>query len=114
MAQLDGSEVAILFEVSHTGVLAELVGDASDLDGVSAEISLVNLDLVLKSVVTDTAASVDNVLDHGLNTIAVLVEAEHEVAGDGGLLVGRQVLVIVVGNLVHVSQLTEGTKEVIS
>jgi len=94
--------------------LAELVGDASDLDGFSSEISLVDLDLVMKSVVTDTAASIDNVLDHGLNAIAVLVKAEHEVAGDGGLLVGRQVLVIVVGNLVHVSQFTEGTKEVVS
>ena len=103
-----------MFKVSHAGVLAELVGDASDLDGVSAEISLVNFYLVLESVVTDTATSIDNVLNHGLNAIAVLVEAEHEVTGDGGLLVGGQVLVIVVRNLVHVGQLTEGTKEVIS
>ena len=41
------------------------------------------------------------------------LQAEHEIAGDGSVLVGRQVLVVELGDLVHVAQLAEGTEEVI-
>ena len=43
----------------------------------------------------------------------MVLQAEHEVAGDGSVLVGGQVLVVELGDLVHVAQLAEGAEEVI-
>ena len=41
------------------------------------------------------------------------LQAEYEIAGDGSILVGGQVLVVELRDLVHVAQLAEGTEEVI-
>ena len=46
--------------------------------------------------------------------MGIYIEAEDEVAGDGGILVGGKVRIVELRDFVEVSQLTEGSKEVIS
>ena len=100
----------------ETGVLRkrETSGKGLDLVRSGIELSVVALDLVLKRVVTDTRAGVNNLLDENCDFLGVISQAEDVVAGDSGSLVGRKVLLIELGNLVHVRELAEGTKEVIS
>ncbi len=110
---MNGSEVTIRLKVSHARVLAELVRDTSDFEALKAEISLVDFDLILERVVTDTATSINYLLHDSLNLLAMVIETEHEVAGDGSVLVRGQVLVIELRDLVEISQLAEGAEEVI-
>jgi len=84
---LNGPEVTIRLKVSHARVLAELVRDTSDFEALEAEISLVDFDLILERVVTDTATSINYLLHDSLNLLAMVIETEHEVASDGGVLV---------------------------
>ena len=46
--------------------------------------------------------------------MGIYIEAEDEVACDGGILVGGKVRIVELRDFVEVSQLTEGSKEVIS
>lgn len=84
---MNGPEVTIRLKVSHARVLAKLVRDTSDFEALEAEISLVDFDLILERVVTDTATSINYLLHDSLNLLAMVIETEHEVASDGGVLV---------------------------
>ena len=84
---MNGPEVTIRLKVSHARVLAELVRDTSDFEALEAEISLVDFDLILERVVTDTVTSINNLLHYSLDLLAVVIETEHEVASDGGVLI---------------------------
>lgn len=84
---MNGPEVTIRLKVSHARVLAELVKETSDFEALKAEISLVDFDLILERVVTDTATSINNLLHDSLDLLAMVIETEHEVASDGGVLV---------------------------
>ena len=70
--------------------------------------------LILERVVTDTGSRIDNLLDESLNLRPMLRQAEDVVDLLGGVLIRGQVLVVELGDLVHVGELTQGTEEVIS
>ena len=73
----------------------------------------VGLHLVLKGVVPDTGSGVNNLLDEDGNLLGVVGEAEHKIAGNGGCLVSGKVLVVELGDLVHVAELADGSEEVV-
>ena len=87
---------------------------SSDLLVTLIELTSVGLHLVLKGVVTDAGAGIDNLLDKRSNFSSIHVEAEDEVAGEGSILVGGKALLVEVRDLVEVGQLAERAKEVVS
>ena len=88
-------------------------GQGLDLVGSSIKLGSVGLYLVLERVVTDTGASVNDLLDEDSDLLGMLRQAKDEVTSDGGSLVSGQVHLIELGNLVEVGKLPEGAKEVI-
>ena len=115
LTHADGVQITVVHELVQTWVLGKRKTSGQGLDLVSCGIKLggVGLDLVLERVVTDARASIDDLLDENSDLFGVFRQAENEVAGDGSSLVGGQVHLVELGNLVQVGQLTEGAKEVI-
>ena len=91
--EVDGAELWIIDKLSETWVSGGLEAWRAALDLLLAllELTSVGLDLVLKGVVTDTGASIDNLLDKLSDFVGIYIEAEDEVACDGGILVGGKV-----------------------
>ena len=115
LTELDGAQVAVAVELVEAGVRVHLQAarEAIDLKVFNIELTLVNFNLVLEGVVTDTGAGISDLLHNLRDLRAVALQAEHEIAGDCSILVGGQVLVVELRDLVHVAQLAEGTEEVI-
>lgn len=115
LAQVDGGQIAVTIELGEARVSADAhaVGETANLHVLGVEFTLVDLNLILEGVVTDRGASIGNLLDHSGDLSRVLSEAEDEVASNGGILVRGHVLIVELRDLVHVSELTEGTEEVI-
>ena len=99
-----------------TRVLRKREASGQGLDFVRAGIKLssVGLYLVLEGVVTDTGTGINNLLNEDGYLFGVFRKAENEVTCNGGSLVSWQVHVVKLWDLVEVSKLTEGAKEVIS
>ena len=113
--KINRAKLRVVLELSEARVPGGFKAWRAALDLLLAllELTSVGLDLVLKGVVTDTGASINNLLDKLSDFVAIYIEAEDEVAGDGGILVSRKVRIIELRDFIEVSQLTESTKEVI-
>lgn len=115
LTHLNGSEVRRV----HKVVKARGVGDGDTRGQLLDQIALgverfrVSFHLILQRIVTVAGASVDHLLDEYADLLAVLRQAEDEVAGDGSLLVGGLVHLEELGDLVHVGELSKGAEEVI-
>jgi len=78
------------------------------------EVSGVSLDLVTEGIVTKREAGINHLLDKSDDLLTVLVQRDHVVSADCGLLVGWEVGIIELWDLVKAGNLTESSKEVIS
>lgn len=89
LTEADGGQSFVAVELIEAGVAVDshASGEAADLQVLGVEVTLVDFDLVFKGVVTDSAASVDDLLNHGADLGSVLSEAEDEVTSNCGILV---------------------------
>ena len=116
LTELDAFEISRVCEASKSRVLidGETGGQRLNLVTTDIEFTLVGLNLVLKGVVSFTETDSYDILDEGADLFGVLGKTEDVVGVDSGLLVGKQVLLVVLGNLVELAELTDGSEEVIS
>ena len=114
-SQIDGAEILVVHEFGKARVFHNLhTCRHLSQKGVSAAIGArIGLNLVSERVVAHSLTSVGHLLNHGHDFGGVLVERKHEVVVDGRLLVGGQVRVVELRDLVQVGQLTERAKEVV-
>ena len=70
--------------------------------GAASEFSRVSLDLIAKGIVTDSLASIGDLLDEDCNLFGVLNERENKISLDGGLLISWQIGLIEAWDLVEV------------
>lgn len=115
LTKLDALEISRVSEASKSRVLINLETGGQRLNLVTADIeaSLVGLDLVLEGVVSFTETDSYDILDKCADLFGVLRQTEDVVGVNSGLLVGKQVLLVVFRDLVELAELTDGTKKVV-
>lgn len=108
-------EVTIVHELMKAWILRdrEAAWEAADFALAEVKFAGVEFNLIAEGVVANSLASIDDLLKQNSDLLGVVIEAEHEVAGDGGLLVLKEVLLIELRDFVHVAELSDGTKEVV-
>ena len=114
LAELDRSEVLVVREASQLWSGLE-VESAHVCDQIaSCEGFCVGFDLVSEGVEANSLGSISDLLDKHGDLLSVLGNGEHEIVLNRGLLVGRQLGVVELTNLVDLAEFTNSTEEVIS
>ena len=115
LAELDRGQVCVTVELVEAWVRVRLetAREAADLHAIGPEFSCVNFDLIFERIVTDTLSCIGDLLHDGSDLRRVGRKAEHKVAGNGGILIRRQVLIVEVRDLIDVCKLAKSSEEVV-
>ena len=95
--------------LSHTETAWEFIHH-----GASWEFVIVSLYLVSESIVANSLSGICHLLDQDSDLVGVFGVREHEIRCNGLLLVSRKIRLIEGWDFVEMSELPEGTEEVVS